>query len=121
MRQLPFTIGRRSANDLVLIDEEISQRHALIDCEAGLYVVEDLKSTIGLVLNGKRRSFAALRDGDSIGIANVDITFNAVADEETDAGKSSSPEPGKGENVIQMDVVADDSTTAPRMIITEKP
>ena len=72
------------------------------------------------MLNGERRSLALLRDGDSIGIGNVDITFNVIAEERTDPRKSSSSEPGKGENVFQMDVGADDSTTAPRIIISEK-
>src|SRR5690606_33914972 len=28
----PFVIGRSNANDLVVIDKEVSRRHALIDC-----------------------------------------------------------------------------------------
>lgn len=120
VEHLPFTIGRRSANDLVLLDKDVSQRHAMINCEAGIYVLEDLNSTNGLVLNGEQRSLAVLRDGDWIGIGKVDIMFNAGADEETDPRKSSIADPGKGENVFQMDAVADDSTTVPRLTIREK-
>ena len=119
VHQLPFTIGRRSANDLVLLDKDVSQRHAMINREAGIYVVEDLNSTNGLVLNGKRGSLAVLRDGDTIAIGQVDISVNIVADEETDPRESSSPEPGKRENVFQMDVPADDSATVPRLTIRE--
>src|SRR5690606_13316964 len=32
----PFVIGRSNANDLVVIDKEVSRRHALIDCIGGI-------------------------------------------------------------------------------------
>ena len=76
-RKAPFIIGRRASNDLVLIDKEVSQRHALIDCIAGIYVIEDLNSTNGISVNGKQRSRALLRDGDVISIGELEVTFHA--------------------------------------------
>jgi type II secretory pathway predicted ATPase ExeA len=88
---VPFIVGRRASNDLVLIDKEISQRHALIDCIAGIYVIEDLNSTNGIFVNGKRRSRALLRDGDVISIGELDVTFHADTDfhsDDPDSGES---------------------------------
>lgn len=69
----PFVIGRSSANDLVIIDKEVSRRHALIDCIGGIYVVEDLNSRNGILVNQKRRARALLRSGDIITFGQVDV------------------------------------------------
>lgn len=71
----PFVIGRSNANDLVIIDKEVSRRHALIDCIGGIYVVEDLNSRNGILVNQKRRTRALLRSGDIISFGQVDVVF----------------------------------------------
>lgn len=71
----PFVIGRSNANDMVIIDKEVSRRHALIDCIGGIYVVEDLNSKNGILVNRKRRSRALLRSGDIITFGQVDVAF----------------------------------------------
>jgi type II secretory pathway predicted ATPase ExeA len=71
----PFVIGRSNANDLVVIDKEVSRRHALIDCIGGIYVVEDLNSRNGILVNQKRRARALLRSGDTISFGQVDVVF----------------------------------------------
>jgi len=73
--QFPFVIGRSNANDLVIIDKEVSRRHALIDCIGGIYVVEDLNSKNGILVNRKRRPRALLRSGDIITFGQVDVVF----------------------------------------------
>lgn len=73
--QFPFVIGRSNANDLVVIDKEISRRHALIDCIGGIYVVEDLNSKNGMLVNRKRRARALLRSGDVISFGQIDVVF----------------------------------------------
>lgn len=73
--QFPFVIGRSNANDLVVIDKEVSRRHALIDCIGGIYVVEDLNSKNGILVNRKRRPRALLRSGDVISFGQVDVVF----------------------------------------------
>lgn len=72
----PFVIGRSNANDLVIIDKEVSRRHALIDCISGIYVIEDLNSKNGTLVNRKRRSRALLRPGDTITLGQLDVAFN---------------------------------------------
>jgi len=71
----PFVVGRSNANDLVIIDKEVSRRHALIDCIGGIYVVEDLNSRNGILVNQKRRTRALLRSGDIISFGQVDVVF----------------------------------------------
>ena len=78
----PFVIGRSNANDLVIIDKEVSRRHALIDCISGIYVIEDLNSKNGTLVNRKRRSRALLRPGDTITLGQLDVAFNP--DDHTD-------------------------------------
>lgn len=73
--QFPFVIGRSNANDLVVIDKEVSRRHAIIDCIGGIYVVEDLNSKNGILVNRKRRPRALLRSGDVITFGQVDVVF----------------------------------------------
>lgn len=71
----PFVVGRSNANDLVIIDKEVSRRHALFDCIGGIYVIEDLNSRNGILVNQKRRARALLRSGDIISFGQVDVVF----------------------------------------------
>ena len=71
----PIVIGRSNANDLVIVDKQVSRRHALIDCISGIYVIEDLNSKNGILINRKRRSRALLRSGDTITLGQLDISF----------------------------------------------
>ncbi len=73
--QFPFVIGRSNANDLVIIDKEVSRRHAIIDCIGGIYVVEDLNSKNGILVNRKHRLRALLRSGDIITFGQMDVVF----------------------------------------------
>ncbi|MDP2325896.1 MAG: FHA domain-containing protein, partial [Gammaproteobacteria bacterium] len=71
----PCVMGRSKANDLVIIDNEVSRRHALIDCIGGVFVVEDLNSRNGIQINHKPRGRALLRSGDIITLGHVDVVF----------------------------------------------
>jgi sigma-B regulation protein RsbU (phosphoserine phosphatase) len=64
--RLPFHIGRHGDNDLVLRDSRASRQHARIVSGDGGYVVEDLASTYGVFVNGRRTERARLRHGDRI-------------------------------------------------------
>lgn len=61
------TIGRGSSNNIVIADQSLSRLHARIRPTPHGYVVEDLGSTNGTFINGKRviRS-APVRPGDTI-------------------------------------------------------
>ena len=66
-------IGRNPTTDITLLDEGISREHAIIlfDPEAGSYEIEDLQSTNGTKVNGKRIRSAVLTDGDEIAVGHT--------------------------------------------------
>ena len=74
-------IGRNPTTDITLIDEGISREHAIIlfDAEHQAFVVEDLQSTNGLKVNGKRVRSATLHDGDEIQIGNTCFRYTLGA------------------------------------------
>ncbi|MGH9395829.1 MAG: SpoIIE family protein phosphatase [Terriglobia bacterium] len=74
----PFTLGRQPDNDLVLLDNRISRRHAQIVQGAHGYVLEDSASRHGTHVNGERIEVRSLQDGDRINLGVSDayqITF----------------------------------------------
>jgi len=73
----PIVLGRSSANDVVILEKEVSRRHAMIDAIGGIFVIEDLNSKNGILVNGVRRARALLRSGDVISFGQVDVTFHA--------------------------------------------
>ncbi len=70
-------LGRNPSTDLTLLDEGISREHAviLVDDAAGTFTIEDLQSTNGTKVNGKRVRAAELSDGDTIEIGHTRLTF----------------------------------------------
>ncbi len=63
------TIGRAPENDVCIRDQIVSQRHArVVMGPAGEAFVEDLRSTNGTYVNGKKVARQVLRDGDKIHI-----------------------------------------------------
>src|SRR5262245_22414129 len=50
----PMTIGRSHQADIVVVDDGISRRYAVIRREGDDYFVEDLSSTNGLFINGEK-------------------------------------------------------------------
>jgi len=52
----PFTLGRQSDNDLVLLDSRISRRHAQVVQDEGGYVIEDAGSRHSTFVNSERIS-----------------------------------------------------------------
>jgi pSer/pThr/pTyr-binding forkhead associated (FHA) protein len=72
-----FTVGRQG--QLAIGDEHASSHHALFQFARGFWYVEDLNSTNGTWLNG-RRMFAAqrLKKGDKIKIGRTIVTVLSV-------------------------------------------
>jgi hypothetical protein len=60
------SLGRTAGNDLVISDERVSRRHAIIEWEHGEWRINDLGSTNGTWVNGRQVSRARLADGDEI-------------------------------------------------------
>jgi pSer/pThr/pTyr-binding forkhead associated (FHA) protein len=70
-------IGRNAGTDISLADEGISREHALIlyDEETDSFGVEDLQSTNGTQVNGKRVRSVTLQHGDELRIGRTNFVF----------------------------------------------
>ena len=78
----PFTMGRQSDNDLVLLDSRISRRHARIIIGPTGYVIEDAGSRHGIFVNGERIVSHPLKSGDQINLGLADVyTLSFMADQ----------------------------------------
>lgn len=74
----PFTLGRQPENDLVLLDNRISRRHARIVSDGQDWLLEDAASRHGTYVNGERIEMCRLKDGDLVNLGVSDayqITF----------------------------------------------
>ncbi len=70
-------VGRNPNTNITLLDEGISREHALIlyDEELDLFTIEDLQSTNGTKVNGKKVRSAELSPGDEIEIGHTCFRF----------------------------------------------
>ena len=68
-------IGRKLDNHIVIQDPRISRNHAQIRMVDGQYILLDLNSTGGTMVNGKKITKSVLYSGDSVSLAGVDIKF----------------------------------------------
>ena len=78
----PITmIGREPINDIALNEPEISRRHARVDFDGVQYTLEDLGSTNGSYVNGRRLSEPTpLKNGDVIEFGeSISFTFQSGA------------------------------------------
>jgi hypothetical protein len=74
-----ITIGRRSGNDIALLDLEVSRQHARIDFVSPHFYVSDLGSTNGTRVNGRSiKGRHALSDGDVIEMGGQRLRFCAT-------------------------------------------
>ena len=71
------TIGRRRSNDLVLSDNTVSGQHCIILTEGEDIYIQDLDSTNGTLLNGKRiHEKTVLQRGDKLMLGKQEFTVN---------------------------------------------
>ncbi len=70
-------IGRNPTTDITLLDEGISREHAIVmyDEETDQYAVEDLQTTNGTKVNGKRVRSSPLQDGDELQVGHTLFSF----------------------------------------------
>ena len=62
-------IGRAPESDIVLDDGRVSRRHAELTWRGGTWVIHDIGSKNGTVLNGRAVERAQLRPGDFVAFA----------------------------------------------------
>ena len=81
--QEQLTIGRKAGNDLVVEDQAVSGRHARIVKIHAVYFLEDLKSTNGTYVNGRRIERKQLKDTDVITVGMHRLVFRDEARSES--------------------------------------
>jgi pSer/pThr/pTyr-binding forkhead associated (FHA) protein len=85
-----ITIGRKEGNTIRLTDRNVSRRHAKLQKQNGGYVLQDLGSYNGTVINGTRLSDQrALKMGDQIVIG--DYKLNIVEESTTQVAPAAAP------------------------------
>lgn len=91
-------VGRLSYCDIVVDQRNVSRQHARLMRSAGEYFVEDLNSTNGTFLNGKRvRARTRLKDQDLIRVYNVTLLFRELAGLEPEDSGTGSQSSGAGD------------------------
>lgn len=74
-----ITIGRSPSNDVVLTGDLVSRTHARIVSTDGQHILEDLKSSNGVRINGERVARHTLTGGDRITIGSDELKFDRSA------------------------------------------
>lgn len=71
-----FTIGRKIGNDLVIDNPQIDLFNTRIIHDGNTCYIEDLNSSNGMYINGKKRHSKVLEDGDIISIPGVAFMYS---------------------------------------------
>jgi len=74
----PVVIGRLSSTDIVLSDPNVSRRHAELRRDGDRWILVDLGSTNGTLVNGKAIKEHQLSDGDRLTFGKSELVFKAV-------------------------------------------
>ncbi len=69
------TIGRGADNDLRIDTKFISRHHAVVIAGPAQTMLEDLRSTNGVMVNGRRVTRSPLRDGDVVHIGKTQFRY----------------------------------------------
>ncbi len=69
------TIGRHDTNDIILPEQIITGKHAIIRMEDNVITINDLGSTNGTFVNGERIRTKELKSGDRIRIGTIELTL----------------------------------------------
>jgi len=80
-----FSIGRDPSSQIFIADNSISRRHCVLERTADGFVVRDLSSRAGTLVNGTVTAEVLLQHGDRIAVG--DSTFMYLAD----AGETALP------------------------------
>lgn len=68
-------IGRRADNDIIIDDPRVSRQHAVLRAVQRRYILFDLASTGGTLVNGQQISQRTLEPGDVISLAGVPLVY----------------------------------------------
>ena len=69
------TIGRTSENDIQIDTSYVSRHHAVLLSSGDRCIVEDLNSTNGVLVNGRRVGRQILQDGDTVTVGKTEFKY----------------------------------------------
>ncbi|QSZ28114.1 FHA domain-containing protein [Aceticella autotrophica] len=70
------TIGRANDCDIIIENPYVSSKHVIIRKKGNKYIIQDLNSTNGTFINGKRiKNIANIRNNDIITLGNEEFRF----------------------------------------------
>ncbi len=69
------SIGRAEDNSIILKDDSVSRHHARISRQGSSWLIEDLGSANGILVNGKPCKRYILYGGETISIGRINLTF----------------------------------------------
>jgi hypothetical protein len=72
------SLGAAADNDIVITDDYLSSRHAVIRYEDGKYEVVDNESTNGTYVNEKKVTREELIDNDTLRLGRTELRFKAL-------------------------------------------
>jgi pSer/pThr/pTyr-binding forkhead associated (FHA) protein len=72
-------LGRGFGADLLLEDQSVSRRHAIVHARAGGTRILDDRSANGTFVNGRRVTQAQLSDGDVVVLGRVVLTYRDIS------------------------------------------
>ena len=73
-----YTIGRALNSDLKLSDGKVSREHCIVEAVRDHYIIIDLNSSNGTVVNGERVKKTVLKEGDYIRLGFTMIRYERV-------------------------------------------
>jgi predicted component of type VI protein secretion system len=105
LRDLPIfeavvTIGRSPQGDIFIDNPAVSFHHARIYSQAGVYYLEDLKSTNGTFLNRIRITQAPLTYGDVITVGKHTVRFSR--ENPAVQAPAPAPQPAAGDEALKL-------------------
>lgn len=71
----PTTIGRGSDNTITVPDQSVSRNHAKVTLQGDTWIVEDLKSANGIMIDDKRVDKFAFKSNDTFKLGEVEFSF----------------------------------------------
>ncbi len=74
--RIEVTFGRTMENDVVLADPGISRQHLSIRNKGGAFIMKDMGSSNGTMLNGKKVQEEVLKPGDVIVMGGAKVRFD---------------------------------------------
>jgi pSer/pThr/pTyr-binding forkhead associated (FHA) protein len=72
-----ISVGRDAENDVVLQDIKASRKHATMQFIDGSYLIKDLGSQNGILINGKQTTEGILKPGDQLVIGSTLLRFGS--------------------------------------------